>query len=77
MQPQLRKAIFNELIIISYKYLAKNKYDIDDYFLRRNWINLINLSYRNNIITDIPSFLTKVEEANKVKTSIKHFRNSY
>ena len=66
MQPQLRKAIFNELIIISYKYLAKNKYDIDDYFLRRNWINLINLSYRNNIITDIPSFLTKVEEANKL-----------
>ena len=40
---------------------------IDDYFLRKNWVNLINVSYTNDIITDVSSFLTKIDEANKLE----------
>ena len=67
MQPQKRNLIFSELLFISYKYLTKVRYDIDDYFLRKNWVNLINVSYTNDIITDVSSFLTKIDEANKLE----------
>lgn len=67
MQPQKHNVIFSELLFISYKYLTKVRYDIDDYFLRKNWINLINVSYTNDIITDVSSFLTKIDEANKLE----------
>ncbi|WP_308555065.1 hypothetical protein [uncultured Lactobacillus sp.] len=65
MHPQLRESIFNELVYISYRYLAITKYDVDDYFLRKNLVNLINLSYNSNII-DVPTFLNKIDEANKM-----------
>lgn len=65
IHPQLRESIFNELIYISYQYLAINKYDVDDRFLRKNLVNLINLSYSSNII-DVPSFLNKIDQANKL-----------
>lgn len=67
MQPQKHNVIFSELLFISYKYLTKVRYNIDDYFLRKNWINLINVSYTNDIITDVSSFLTKIDEANKLE----------
>ena len=67
MQPKKSNVIFSELLFISYKYLAKVRYDIDDYFLRKNWVNLINVLYTNDIITDVSSFLTKIDEANKLE----------
>lgn len=67
MQPQKRNLIFSELLFISYKYLTKVRYGIDDYFLRKNWVNLINVSYTNDIITNVSSFLTKIDEANKLE----------
>lgn len=67
MQPQKRNLIFSELLFISYKYLTKVRYVIDDYFLRKNWVNLINVSYTNDFITNVSSFLTKIDEANKLE----------
>ena len=57
----------NEMKTETLAELLKVRYGIDDYFLRKNWVNLINVSYTNDIITNVSSFLTKIDEANKLE----------
>jgi cbb3-type cytochrome oxidase cytochrome c subunit len=54
-------------MVISYKYLAKNKAEMDYSDLRKNWVNVFNLSFcTNDIKFNKEALLNKIDEANKM-----------
>ncbi|MCH4005260.1 MAG: hypothetical protein LKH59_02835 [Lactobacillus crispatus] len=66
-QPKTRNLILDTLMVISYKYLAKNKAEMDYSDLRKNWVNVFNLSFcTNDIKFNKEALLNKIDEANKM-----------
>ena len=64
---QTRELILNDLILISYKYLVRNKANIAYSDLRKNWVNVFNLSFcTNDIKFNKKALLNKIDEANKM-----------